>query len=87
MDHKIQGVRNFEESMKSIIFKDNEDIIDSWVSITDKEAFQAMDNLSRKGYPVGSSSGLNYAAARQIAKDEENAVIATLFPSLNRLTP
>jgi cysteine synthase B len=87
MDHKIQGVRNFEESMKSIIFKDNEDLIDSWVRVNDNEAFQAMDSLSREGYPVGSSSGLNYAAARKIAKNEENAVIATLFPSLSRFTP
>ena len=84
MDHKIQGVRNFEESMKSIIFKDNEDLIDSWVSVNDGEAFKAMENLSLEGYPVGSSSGLNYAAARKIAKDEKNAVIATLFPGQNR---
>ncbi len=84
MDHKIQGVRNFEESMKSIIFKDNEDLIDGWVHVKDGEAFQAMEGLWRDGYPVGSSSGLNYAAARKIAKEEKNAVIATLFPAQSR---
>lgn len=83
-DHKIQGVRNFEESMKSIIFKDNEEIIDGWVHVSDEEAFQAMERLWREGYPVGSSSGLNYAAALKVAKEEEDAVIATLFPAQSR---
>ena len=81
LDHQIQGVRNFEESMKSIIFKDNEDLIDGWVDVSDREAFRAMEQLWREGYQVGTSSGLNYAAARKIAKDEGNAVIGTLFPS------
>lgn len=84
-DHKIQGVRNFEESMKSIIFKDNEELIDGWVNVSDGEAFQALEGLWREGYPVGSSSGLNYAAARKIAMDEEDAVIATLFPGQARV--
>ena len=84
MDHKIQGVRNFEESMKSIIFKDNEELIDGWVHVSDGEAFRAMEGLWHEGYSVGSSSGLNYAAARKIAKDEEDTVIATLFPCQNR---
>jgi cysteine synthase len=79
-DHQIQGVRNFEESMKSIIFKDNESLIDGWVHVCDNEAFQAMKYLWSRGYPVGTSSGLNYAAARKIAKEKRNAVIATLFP-------
>ncbi|MDP6048832.1 MAG: pyridoxal-phosphate dependent enzyme [Candidatus Bathyarchaeota archaeon] len=83
-DHKIQGVRNFEESMKSIIFSDNEDLIDDWVHVGDKEAFQAMEGLWNNRYPVGFSSGLNYAAAKKIAKKEENAVIATLFPANGR---
>lgn len=83
-DHKIQGVRNFEESMKSIIFKDNEEIVDGWVHVSDEEAFQAMEGLWREGYPVGSSSGLNYAAAMKVAKGEEDAVIATLFPGQYR---
>ena len=81
IDHQIHGVRNFEESMKSIIFKDNEDLIDGWVDVSDKEAFRAMEELWRGGYPGGTSSGLNYAAARKIAKDEGNAVIVTMFPS------
>ena len=81
-DHQIHGVRNFEESMKSIIFKDNEDIIDGWIDVNDKEAIEAMKGLWRKGYTVGTSSGLNYAASRKLAKEINNAVIATLFPAV-----
>ncbi len=69
--------------MKSIIFKDNEDIIDGWIDVNDKEAIEAMKGLWRKGYTVGTSSGLNYAASRKLAKEINNAVIATLFPAVN----
>lgn len=82
-DHQIHGVRNFEESMKSIIFKDNEDIIDGWIDVSDKEAIEAMKGLWREGHNVGTSSGLNYAASRKVAKEINNAVIATLFPAVN----
>jgi len=80
-DHQIHGVRNFEESMKSIIFKDSEDLIDGWVDVSDKEAIEAMNGLWREGHKVGTSSGLNYAASRKVAREINNAVIATLFPA------
>ncbi|MFQ6075922.1 MAG: PLP-dependent cysteine synthase family protein, partial [Candidatus Bathyarchaeia archaeon] len=75
--HHIQGVRNFEESMKPIIVKDNEDLIDEWVEVGDEEAFEATEYLWRVGYPVGTSSGLNYAASRKIARKRRNALIVT----------
>jgi len=78
--HHIQGVRNFEESMKPIIFKDNEDLIDDWIKINDKEAFKATAYLWRKGYYEGTASGLNYAAARRLARTKKGRFIATLFP-------
>ncbi|NIM45622.1 MAG: pyridoxal-phosphate dependent enzyme, partial [Nitrososphaeria archaeon] len=84
-DHQIQGVRNFEESMKSIIFKDNEDLIDGWVYVSDNEAIDAMMGLWRDGFKVGTSSGLNYAASQKVAKEINNSVIATLFPSDNKV--
>lgn len=78
--HHIQGVRNFEESLKPIIFKDNEGLVDDWVEVSDREAFEATVYLWKRGYYVGTSSGLNYAASRKIARLRENALIATLFP-------
>lgn len=78
--HHIQSVRNFEESWKPIVYKDNEDLIDDCIKVSDKEAFDATAYLWRRGYLVGTSSGLNYAAARKIARTRKNALIATLFP-------
>jgi cysteine synthase B len=80
VNHHIQGLRNFSESMKSSIIKRNEDLIDNWIEISDKEAFEHTKELWRRGYPVGTSSGLNYAAARKTAKKGINGAITTLFP-------
>jgi cysteine synthase B len=80
MEHHIQGVRNYDESMKPIIFKDNESLVDGWVDVTDKEAFEATANLWQRGFKVGTSSGLNYAAMRKIARSLKNAKLGTLFP-------
>jgi hypothetical protein len=33
-----------------------------------------------KGYHVGTSSGLNYVAARRIAKKNKGSTVVTLFP-------
>jgi cysteine synthase len=80
MGHHIQGVRNYEESLKPLLFQDNESIIDTWVEVTDKEAFDATASLWQRGFKVGTSSGLNYAAARKILRSSRNAKVATLFP-------
>lgn len=78
--HHIQGTRNFEESMKPVIIEENEDLIDNWKEIDDKEALDATKHLWRRGYPVGTSSSLNYVASRKIARKEKNSLIVTLFP-------
>jgi cysteine synthase len=80
MGHHIQGVRNYDESLKPIIFQDNESLIDGWVEVTDKEAFDATANLWQWGFKIGTSSGLNYAATRKIARSSENEILGTLFP-------
>lgn len=80
VNHHIQGLRNFKESMKSSILKRNEELIDGWVEIGDKEAFEHTKELWRKGYPAGTSSGLNYAAVRKIAKTRKKGTITTVFP-------
>lgn len=80
VNHHVQGVRNYQESMKPLIIKENEDLIDEWVEIKDKEAFEATKLLWGEGYPVGTSSGLNYAASRIIAKRQRNGLVATVFP-------
>jgi cysteine synthase len=79
-EHHIQGIRNFKESMKPIIFKDNEHLIDDYIEISDREALEGTAHLWRRGHYEGTSSGLNYAAARKIARKRSNALITTLFP-------
>jgi len=79
-NHHVQGVRNLEESMKSSIIKRNEELIDDWIEISDKQVFEHTKKLWRMGYPVGTSSGLNYAAVRKIAKERRNGVVVTVFP-------
>lgn len=78
--HHVQGVRNYDESLKPIVFKDNEDLVDGWVEVSDKEAFEASAYLWRRGFKVGTSSGLNYAAARKVVRSSEKVLVGTLFP-------
>jgi cysteine synthase len=80
IEHHIQGVRNYDESLKPIIFQDNEGLVDGWIEVTDKEAFDATVNLWQRGFKVGTSSGLNYAATRKIALSSNNVKIGTIFP-------
>jgi cysteine synthase B len=79
-NHHIQGVRNFQESLEPEILRKNRNLIDSWIEVSDEESFEATKYLWRKGYLVGTSSGLNYIAARRIAKISNGSTIVTLFP-------
>jgi cysteine synthase B len=79
-NHHIQGLRNFNESLEPEIVRRNRDSIDDWAKVGDEDAFEATAYLWRKGYLVGTSSGLNYFAARKIAKENKGSTVVTLFP-------
>ncbi len=79
-NHHIQGLRNFKESLEPEILRRNRNLIDSWIEISDEESFEATKYLWGKGYLVGTSSGLNYVAARRIAKKSKGSTVVTLFP-------
>ena len=79
-NHHIQGLRNFSESLEPEIVRRNRDSIDDWTKVGDEDAFEATAYLWRKGYLVGTSSGLNYFAARKIAKEHKGSTVVTLFP-------
>jgi len=79
-NHHIQGLRNFQESLEPEILRKNRNLIDGWIEVSDEESFEATKYLWRKGYLVGTSSGLNYVAARRIAKKNKDSIIVTLFP-------
>ena len=79
-NHHIQGLRNFSESLEPEIVRRNRDVIDNWIKVSDADAFEATTYLWNKGYLVGTSSGLNYFAARKVAQENKGSTLVTLFP-------
>ena len=80
MNHHIQGLRNYQESLEPEIIQKNRDLIDDWVEVSDKEALLATEYLWRRGFYVGTSSGLNFIATKKIAQKHKNLNLVTLFP-------
>jgi len=80
MNHHIQGLRNYKESLEPELIQKNCNLIDDWIEVSDKDAFLATELLWRRGFYVGTSSGLNYIATKRIAKKQKNLDIVTLFP-------
>ena len=70
-NHLIQGLRNFVESDKPVLFKKRENLVDDWMTITNEEAFQAVIKLFEKEkLLVGPSSGAVYAAMEKLSLDK-----------------
>lgn len=70
-NHLIQGLRNFVESDKPILFKKRENLVDDWMTITNDEAFAAVVKLFEKEkLLVGPSSGAVYAAMEKLSLDQ-----------------
>ena len=66
-NHLIQGLRNFVESDKPVLFKKRENLVDDWMTITNEEAFAAVVKIFDKdGMLVGPSSGAVYAAMEKL---------------------
>ena len=67
-NHLIQGLRNFVESDKPILFKKRENTVDEWMTITNEEAFGAVVKLfENEKLLVGPSSGAVYAAMEKLS--------------------
>lgn len=74
-NHLIQGLRNFVESDKPELFKKRENLVDDWMTITNKEAFDAVVRIFEKDKMlVGPSSGAVYAAMEKL-KIEKGCVV------------
>ncbi|MBI3841629.1 MAG: cysteine synthase family protein [Thaumarchaeota archaeon] len=70
-NHLIQGLRNFVESDKQVLFKKRENLVDDWLTITNDEAFAAVVRLFEKEkLLVGPSSGVVYAAMEKLSLDK-----------------
>jgi len=70
-NHLIQGLRNFVESDKPVLFKKRENVVDDWMTITNEESFAAVVKLfEREKLLVGPSSGAVYAAMEKLSLDK-----------------
>ncbi|OLC94523.1 MAG: pyridoxal-5'-phosphate-dependent protein subunit beta [Thaumarchaeota archaeon 13_1_40CM_3_38_6] len=70
-NHLIQGLRNFVESDKPVLFIKRENLVDDWFTITNEEAFAAVAKIFEKEkLLVGPSSGAVYAAMEKLSLDK-----------------
>jgi cysteine synthase B len=77
--HKIQGLKNMEESIVPKIFDPS--LLDGKITIDDEEAFSMARILAtREGIFVGMSSGAAVAAALKMAKEMKEGTIVVILP-------
>jgi len=70
-NHLIQGLRNFVESDKPVLFKKRENLVDDWMTITNEESFASVVRIFEKDrLLVGPSSGAVYAAMEKLKIDK-----------------
>ncbi|MGI0040762.1 MAG: pyridoxal-phosphate dependent enzyme, partial [Nitrosopumilaceae archaeon] len=69
-NHLIQGLRNFVESDKPVLFKKRENLVDDWMTITNEEAFAVVRKLfETEKLLVGPSSGAVFSAMEKLSLD------------------
>ena len=79
-NHLLQGLRNFEESSMPGLFKRREDIVDQWMTATNRDSFDAVKDLLRKeGLFVGPSSGSVMSSMLKFSKGIEKGNIVGIF--------
>lgn len=79
--HHIQGLRNLKESMVPKILESNMDLVDEWITVSDRDAFQTTEKLNEvEGLPAGPSSGAALFATWQVLGDLERGCVVTVFP-------
>lgn len=77
--HKIQGLKNMQESMRPAIY--DESLLDEKITIADAEAFETTRRLATyEGIFVGMSSGAAVAAALRVAAGLRSGTIVALLP-------
>ena len=79
LEHKIQGLKNMDESLIPGIFQ--KDALDGKLNVSDEEAFQTTRLLATtEGLFVGMSSGAALAGALKVARDMESGTLVVLLP-------
>ena len=79
LEHKIQGLKNMDESLIPGIFK--KEFLDAKLNVSDDEAFQTTRLLATsEGLFVGMSSGAALAGAIKAAKQMESGTLVVILP-------
>jgi len=79
-NHHLQGLRNLEESSMPKVLERHAEVVDEWIRIGDRQAFDAVEELAMDhGLLVGPSSGAVYAAAKQAAERLAGGIFVLLF--------
>jgi S-sulfo-L-cysteine synthase (O-acetyl-L-serine-dependent) len=79
-NHLLQGLRNFEESAMPDLFKRREDVVDEWITATNKDSFKMVKELAdRENLLVGPSSGSVMASMLETANKIEEGVFIGIF--------
>ncbi len=77
--HKIQGLKNMQESYPPGIYDKQK--LDRIIRVDDNDAFEACRRLAKEeGVFVGMSSGAAMAGAAAVASELENGLVVTIFP-------
>ena len=79
-NHLLQGLRNFEESAMPELFKRRRDVVDRWITATNKDSFEMARELAiRENLLVGPSSGSVMATMLDIAAELHEGIFVGLF--------
>ena len=79
-NHLLQGLRNFEESAMPELFKRRLDVVDEWMTATNKDSFDSVRQLLEKeSMLVGPSSGSVMTSMLKVAQNLDHAVIVGIF--------
>jgi cysteine synthase B len=79
-NHLLQGLRNFEESAMPELFKRRLDVVDEWMTATNKDSFDSVRQLLEKeSMLVGPSSGSVMTSMLKVAQNLDCGVIVGIF--------
>jgi cysteine synthase B len=79
-NHLLQGLRNFEESSMPDLFKRRESLVDEWMTATNKDSFDAVQQLVRKeSMLVGPSSGSVMTSMLKAAEGLDRGILVGIF--------
>ena len=79
-NHLLQGLRNFEESTMPDLFKRRQEVVDYWITATNKDSFDMVRALAmRENLLVGPSSGSVMASMVEMTNGIQDGVFVGLF--------